>query len=261
MAGAAGTTGAAQANPGCGGLLQPSCPAPPPPQDQPPAQQPPPPPGQATLTLNTSATGIPLRKRVVLSGKVSGAPEGSQPRVILKASSRAFHKSWHDVARRAGQDGRFRFVVRPGINTIYRVALADGQSVEGQSRSLEVRVYPQLSISFYSRLRHSVKVLFEVQGPEVNDFYPSIEHGQPGTARYGYYYVVPRHSKFAYKLGRGKLKDMGCSITCVRGAWHRVRYTKRVLHSRGILGCIRGTGFLGMGSVYPACGRRVIRVR
>lgn len=213
------------------------------------------------MTLNTSATGVSLIKpRIVLSGKVSGAPDGSRPRLVLKATSRAFGQSYPDRRARADTAGRFRFVARPEINTTYHVALADGESVQGRSRSLDVRVYPTLSINFYSRMPHSVEVLFEVFGPQVNHFAGNNESARPGSAKYAYYYVIPHGSKRAYRLGRGRLHDEGCSITCGRGAWKKVRLTRRVRRSRGILGCIRGTGFLGMGSTYPACGRRVIRL-
>jgi hypothetical protein len=132
------------------------------------------------------------------------------------------------------------------------VATADGEQTAGQSPPVEVRVYPVLSIGFDSRTRRSFRALLTATGPE---------GVRSGSARYGYFYLVPRRSKFAYSLGRGRLRNEGCSVYCSRGTWKRVHLTRRVRRARGILGCIRGTAFLGMGLPAPDCGRRVVRLR
>jgi hypothetical protein len=217
----------------------------------------------ATVTLHTSATDVGLLepKRIMLSGKITGVPEGSRPRLVLRSESVDYVQPFPNVDGRSDAAGRFRFAARPEINTTYRVATADGEQTAGQSPPVEVRVYPAISIGFDSRTPRSFRALLTVTGPQILPF----EHGsgglRPGSARYGYFYLVPRRSKFAYRLGRGRLRDDGCSVYCSRGTWKRVRLTRRVRRARGILGCIRGTGFVGMGLPTPACGRRVVRVR
>jgi hypothetical protein len=215
----------------------------------------------ATVTMHTSATDVGLAKpRVVLTGQITGAA-GPRPRLVLRSESVAYSQAFPDVDGRSDASGHFRFAVRPQVNTTYRVATADGEQVAGQSPPVDVRVYPVISISFYNRMPRSFRALLTVSGPEVLNVETGAVRARAGSARYGYFYLVPRHSKFAYKLGRGRLRDAGCSVYCERDAWKAVRLTPRVRRARAILGCIRGTGFLGMGLPTPACGRRVVRLR
>ena len=261
----ASSLGRAQAAP-CGGLLQPQCP--PPPEQPPPAQDPPPqqetPP--ATLTLHPSATDVLLRgespRRIVLRGTVSGAAPGSPVHVVLEGSAPAYGKSVASRSTHTDGAGRFTFAVRPNINTTYRAVVAPGEAVQGASEPVAVRVYSGVGVSLYGLTRRTVDFLIEANGPDVLHFADGSLRPLPGPARYGYVYVVPRHSSRAYRVGRAKLEDGGCGTFCTRSAWvYKVPITRRLRRSRGLIGCTRGLAWLGSGLPTPACGRRTVRLR
>jgi hypothetical protein len=258
---------AASDPPPCGGLLQPQCPPPPPPEEPPPPPPPeqsdPTPPPNAKLTLRTSASDINLVKprRIVLSGQITGIPQGSRPRLVLRAESLEFGKAFDDVEGRSDPAGNFRFRVRPELNTVYRVATADGEQMAGQSRPVMVRVYPLVTLTFHSRTLRTFRARLLVAGPWVLNFADDKVKTTRGSARYAFYYRVPRRSKFAYRIGRARLGDGGCGEYCYREAWKLIRRTPRIQAARSILGCLRGTGFRGMGLPTPACGRRAVRLR
>jgi hypothetical protein len=213
----------------------------------------------ANVTIRSSASDIGLGQKVVITGRVTRAAE-TRPRIVLRADSRDYSRAWANVGGRTDRAGRFRFSVQPEINTTFRVAVADGESRGGQSPPAEVRVYPLAAVSFAPTNGRTVTVMLDLDGPDIARFPNEDVRVLPGTARYGYYYLVPHGSNRAYRLGRARLRTAGCSNDCVRRSGLRVRVTRK-LRRDGVLGCIHGTAYLGMGLPDPVCGRRVVRLR
>jgi hypothetical protein len=255
-------TGAASADPGCGGLLQPPCqpPPPPPPQDPPPQQQQPPPPGKATITLKANRPYSVYRSKstVTFTGRVRGAPAGSRPRLVLKAWSAAYGQPLPDVPGRTDSAGRFRIVALQQVSATYRVTIAKGESVEGTSRRVRTIAFPSFSLGYGQQDR----IYLVVHAPAHLSFKRSTVRPRADRTRFAFFYGIPRHSKRAYRFGRARFESTQCDdYVCVRRAGWLIRDSRRLRQAKRILGCSRGSGFRGMGGLYGACGRRVIKLR
>jgi hypothetical protein len=256
--------------PPCGGLLQPSCPPPPPPQDPPPSQPPPPPPpGEAKITLHASKPYSVDGEGITFSGRVTGAPAGRTTRIVLTSRAPAYRRQLLDVPGETDENGRFRIYARPHVNSTFRVVIRPGQSVTGRSNPVGVRVYPGLSVGIgHDDSGNPSSIYMTISGPAQLYFKTetSAEAVTPrrGSARDAYFYGIPRHSKRAYRLGRGRIKTIECGARaayCEMVAKWRLRQSRRLQRARRVLACLHGTAFLGMGNVYRACGRQVIRLR
>jgi hypothetical protein len=260
---------AAQADPGCGGLLQPPCPPPPPPPQDPPPQQQPPPPGEARISLRASKPYSVAGAPITFSGRVTGAPAGRSTRILLTSRAPAYKRQFLDISADTDENGRFRISARPPINSIFRVVVDRGQSVTGRSNPVAVRVYPGLNVDIgEDDYGNPNSIYMTISGPAQLYFKTetSAEAVTPrrGSARVAYFYGIPRHSKRAYKLGHGRIKTVDCDSSaayCEFIAKWRLRRSRRLRQARRVLGCLHGTVFVGLGSVYPACGRKVIKLR
>jgi hypothetical protein len=258
-------TSGAQADPGCGGLLQPPCPPPPPPQNPPPDQpSQPPPPGEARVTLHASRLYSTWGEQVTFSGKVTGAPAGSATRIVLRSWATAYKRQFVDMPGETDAAGRFRIYARPQVNSTFRVVVERGQRVTGRSNRVGVRVYPSLTVDFgHDDYGNPDSIFVTADGPSQLYTPTGPVRLRRGSARAAYFYGIPRHSKRAYKLGRGRLKRTDCEDTtyCQLLAKWRLRPSRRLRKARRVLACLHGRAFLGMGSGYAACGRKVIRLR
>jgi hypothetical protein len=144
------------------------------------------------------------------------------------------------------------------------IRFAGKQSVTGRGNRVGVRVYPALNVDFgHNDYGDPDSIYVLAEGPSRLFFKTGTVTPRHGSARVGFFYGIPRHSKRAYKLGHGRLKRIECEDweSCQLLAKWRLRPTRRLRQARRVLACLHGTAFLGMGSVYPACGRRVIKVR
>jgi hypothetical protein len=252
--------------PPCGGLLQPPCPEPqpPPPERPPPEEQPPPAPSAATVTLHAARLyrSYGDHKKIKLTGTVSGAEAGSRTRIRLRSRSSAYNVQFDDVERQTDPEGRFHFWVQPPVNSTFRVEIATGEPVTGASGRVHLRVYPAVSVGFnHDDHGREDKIYLAVDAPPQFGSSTDVAIPRAGSATVGYFYAIPRHSKRAYRIGRARLKDPECDLYfCQRRAAWRIRPSERLRRAPRVLACMRGTGYVGMGARYPACGRRVIRV-